>query len=109
MKLLQDKSAILFMEAGPIMNAKSIKSMLRVFRTACVYRWCYLAVYASLLFWTGQGTAGAQQWTSVDVGGGGRVTGIEADPHVNGLFYMRTDMGGVNKWNGSSWVPITDS
>ena len=47
---------------------------------------------------------------NVAVGGGGFVTGVFADPHVNGLFYIRTDIGGAYRWDNASatWVPITE-
>ncbi|MEY3895388.1 MAG: hypothetical protein RLZZ214_907 [Verrucomicrobiota bacterium] len=45
------------------------------------------------------------------VGAGGYVTGIFADPNENGLFYIRTDMGGAYRWNSiqARWVPILET
>ncbi|MEI8196071.1 MAG: hypothetical protein WCI73_09200, partial [Phycisphaerae bacterium] len=46
---------------------------------------------------------------NVNLGGGGFVEAIVADPNVNGLFYARTDVGGAYRWNNSTqhWYAIT--
>jgi hypothetical protein len=48
-------------------------------------------------------------WLTVPVGGGGFVTGIISDS-TGADLYIRTDMGGLLKWNaaGSAWTNLTD-
>ena len=43
----------------------------------------------------------AQEYTfkSVDIGGGGWVTGVIAHPTEQNLIYSRTDVGGAYRWN----------
>lgn len=47
-------------------------------------------------------------WGTVPMGGGGYVTGMIAHPAEQGLYYIRTDVGGMYRWNpaDSSWVPL---
>jgi photosystem II stability/assembly factor-like uncharacterized protein len=49
-------------------------------------------------------------WKNVALGGGGAIIGICADPNVQGLFYMRADIGGAYRWDpaNSRWIPITE-
>lgn len=51
-------------------------------------------------------------WKNVAVSGAGAmVTDVYAHPGVNGLFYIRTDVGGSYRWNASTstWIPLNDS
>ncbi|HMA91889.1 MAG TPA: hypothetical protein VKP30_04340 [Polyangiaceae bacterium] len=52
----------------------------------------------------------ASGWGNVRFDGGGFVDGIVASPKVEGLFYARTDVGGVYRWNGEQkeWIPLLD-
>jgi len=55
--------------------------------------------------------AQSYNWKSVQIKGGGFVTGIvysKADPT---LLYARTDVGGAYRWNSSNktWIPLTDA
>src|SRR4051812_43791992 len=49
-------------------------------------------------------------WQSVQIGGGGFVTGLAASS-TGSAIYARTDVGGAYRWNGVSgqWSPITQS
>lgn len=72
---------------------------------------CAIALSALLFHLPLTATAqSSSYWRHVTVGGGGCVTGIFADPHTNGRYYMRTDIGGVNRWDAatSRWTPITE-
>jgi xyloglucan-specific exo-beta-1,4-glucanase len=53
---------------------------------------------------------GPYRWKNVEVGGGGMVTGISVHPRVQNLVYVRTDVGGLFKWNeaAGSWAPLFD-
>lgn len=50
------------------------------------------------------------KWKSVAMGGGGYVTGIVIHPTVPGVMYIRTDVGGVFKWDAMTgqWSPVTE-
>jgi xyloglucan-specific exo-beta-1,4-glucanase len=54
--------------------------------------------------------SGTYRWKNVEVGGGGMVTGIAVHPKERNLVYVRTDVGGVFRWNesDSSWIPLFD-
>jgi len=49
-------------------------------------------------------------WGNVRFDGGGFVDGIIASTKVEGLFYARTDVGGVYRWNSDQkvWLPLLD-
>lgn len=52
----------------------------------------------------------AEGWGNVRFDGGGFVDGVVASTTVEGLFYARTDVGGVYRWNASQkgWIPLMD-
>ncbi|MBB3697814.1 carbohydrate-binding protein [Flammeovirga yaeyamensis] len=47
-------------------------------------------------------------WDNVVVGGGGYVTGIQIHPSEAGLMYMRTDIGGLFRWDNANdrWIAL---
>ncbi len=49
-------------------------------------------------------------WSNVAMGGAGFVSGVFAHPTKKGLFYARTDVGGIYRFNpaNDSWVPLLD-
>ena len=49
-------------------------------------------------------------WSNVAIGGGGYITGIVYNPSEEGLAYVRTDIGGVYRFDKEQdkWVAITD-
>ena len=56
--------------------------------------------------------AGSQyNWSNVTIGAGGFVTGVVYNPTQPGLAYLRTDIGGLYRWNAFSqtWTPLLDS
>ena len=59
----------------------------------------------------GTAPAADYSWRSVVVGGGGYVTGIVIHPKVPDQIYIRTDVGGLYKWNTTAqrWLPLLDS
>jgi xyloglucan-specific exo-beta-1,4-glucanase len=58
------------------------------------------------------GPAGGQDtWSNVTIGAGGFVTGVVYSPTQPGLAYLRTDIGGLYRWNAAAqtWTPLLDS
>lgn len=52
----------------------------------------------------------AYHWHNVRIEGGGYVSGLLCHPHVKGLCYARTDVGGAYRWDSrqARWVALTD-
>ena len=52
----------------------------------------------------------AYEWNNVAMGGAGFVSGVFAHPGKKGLFYARTDVGGIYRYHPAqeSWVPLLD-
>jgi len=63
-----------------------------------------------LLVFISAAYAAPHTWKSVQVGGGGYVTGMVFHPAQQNLMYARTDMGGAYRWDNANtkWIPITD-
>ncbi|HUB77932.1 MAG TPA: hypothetical protein VMB03_04000 [Bryobacteraceae bacterium] len=55
-------------------------------------------------------TAQAYQFNPVRIVAGGYIPGLIGHPKQAGLIYMRTDIGGVYRWNPSTsqWIPLLD-
>lgn len=55
-------------------------------------------------------TTSKYQWNNVAIGGGSYVTGVYIHPLEPDLVYIRTDVGGVYRWNSvdKRWIPLTD-
>ncbi|WP_426323165.1 hypothetical protein [Pseudoduganella sp. R-43] len=53
---------------------------------------------------------GAYAWSTALFGAGGYITGIVYHPSVQGLAYIRTDVGGVYRRDpgSSTWIPLND-
>jgi photosystem II stability/assembly factor-like uncharacterized protein len=49
-------------------------------------------------------------WKSVQIVGGGFVSGIIPHPTAKGVMYARTDIGGAYRWNAKAgrWIALTD-
>ncbi len=55
-------------------------------------------------------TSPAYTWRSVEISGGGFVSGLLFHPAQPGLLYARTDVGGAYRWNGplGRWLALND-
>ncbi|MBC7765326.1 MAG: exo-alpha-sialidase [Hyphomonadaceae bacterium] len=53
-------------------------------------------------------TTQAYRWSNVAIGGGGYVTGLIIHPKEPNLVYMRTDVGGIYRWDNTSfkWIQL---
>src|SRR5688572_21032922 len=49
-------------------------------------------------------------WRSIEMVGGGFISGIVTHPRAPGVMYTRTDVGGAYRWQATRerWVAITD-
>ncbi len=52
----------------------------------------------------------AYSWGNVRLEGGGFVSAVIASPTVENLFYARTDVGGIYRWDNTYkvWIPLMD-
>jgi photosystem II stability/assembly factor-like uncharacterized protein len=52
----------------------------------------------------------AYTWSNVKIGAGGFITGVVFNPSQPGLAYLRTDIGGLYRWDAPSrtWMPLLD-
>ena len=59
---------------------------------------------------TALGAGDGYVWHNVTVGAGGFITGVVYNPTQPGLAYLRTDIGGLYRWNaaGRAWAPLLD-
>ena len=57
------------------------------------------------------GVGSRPAWSNVTIGAGGFITGVVYNPTQPGLAYLRTDIGGLYRWNAASqtWIPLLDS
>jgi photosystem II stability/assembly factor-like uncharacterized protein len=68
------------------------------------------AAAAALVSPAGAAETAPYRWTNVKVGGGGFVPGIVFSPVEPGLAYLRSDMGGLYRWEKAKarWLPLQD-
>ncbi len=59
--------------------------------------------------WKLESPPAGTEWKNVKIGGHGYVPGLIFHPVVPDLFYARTDIGGIYRWNQDEWLPLTDS
>jgi len=70
-----------------------------------------LALVFAVVFAALAAARGQYVWKNVNISGAGAmVTDIYAHPLQNGLFYIRTDVGGSYRWDAanSRWIPLND-
>jgi len=50
-------------------------------------------------------------WSNVKIGAGGFITGVVYNQTQPGLAYLRTDIGGLYRWDAASqtWIPLLDA
>ncbi len=79
--------------------------MLRCFRMKVI-----LLLLACLGFMVNGTAQPVYNWKSVAIGGGSYVTGILIHPMEKDVVYIKTDNGGVFRWNEATkmWKPLTD-
>jgi hypothetical protein len=53
----------------------------------------------------------AYDWRNVVIGGGGYSPNIIFSPAEKGLAYLRTDVGGIYRWDATQerWIPLEDN
>lgn len=58
----------------------------------------------------GESKSNRYRWDRVAVGGGGAVPTLLMHPHVQGLMYLRTDVGTVYRWDPANerWIPLLE-
>ncbi len=48
------------------------------------------------------------EYRNLPIPGGGYVTGFHYDAKDKGTLYLRTDIGGIYRFDGKSWIPLND-
>ena len=68
-------------------------------------------VLLPVILFAGKICAQAYTFKSVQIHGGGFVTGLIYNPAVKGLLYARTDVGGAYRWDTTNlaWIPLNDN
>jgi len=66
--------------------------------------------FALLLLTAAKAGAADYTWHTVKVGGGGYMPGLIFSPVEKGLAYLRSDMGGIYRWDdkAKTWIPLQD-
>ncbi|HWK06746.1 MAG TPA: T9SS type A sorting domain-containing protein [Puia sp.] len=69
-----------------------------------------LILHLGLIFGISMGSARAQTFGNVAIGGGGFVSGIITSKIEQNLIYIRTDVGGAYRWDNTNgkWIPLLD-
>ncbi|HVO98224.1 MAG TPA: hypothetical protein VMT15_09170 [Bryobacteraceae bacterium] len=67
-----------------------------------------LPVLAAVLIFAQRVSNFTYTWNPVRIVAGGYVPGFVAHPTQPGLIYLRTDIGGVYRWNNGTWLPLLD-
>src|SRR5689334_8986058 len=72
---------------------------------------CHFVVPSLSLLLAGNAHAAAYVWHSVTAGGGGFAPDVIFSPVQKGLVYLRTDIGGVYRWEDKkqTWLPLQDA